>query len=192
MHMRLALTCTVLAVLATACGGQGSTKQASPGERPEGVTASSPTPSEPSGLAAARTRTGPVGNDAGALCAQGYAPAGISTRSFAFDGTVTDISPGTSNKPGKGQMDTVAVSFSVTEWWRGGSGFTATVDMPRPGTARHENDESPPAFQVGTRLLVAGEPRWGGAPLEDAIAWPCGFTRYYDERTAAEWRAATA
>ena len=48
-----------------------------------------------------------------------------------------------------------------------------------------------PAYQIGTRLLVSGTPRWGGAPLADPIAWGCGFTRYYSRATAAEWSTAT-
>ncbi len=51
----------------------------------------------------------------------------------------------------------------------------------------------PPAYEVGKPLLVSGEPRWGGAPLKDAIAWSCGgFTRYYEPSVAAEWRTATS
>jgi hypothetical protein len=40
--------------------------------------------------------------------------------------------------------------------------------------------ESPPSYAVGTRLLVSGE---------DQIVWACGFTRYFDEETAAAWRS---
>jgi hypothetical protein len=43
---------------------------------------------------------------------------------------------------------------------------------------------------MGSRLLVSGEPRWGGTPLEDPIAWGCGFTRYYDSGTAKSWKQA--
>lgn len=52
-------------------------------------------------------------------------------------------------------------------------------------------DSAVTAYGVGTRLLVSGGPRWGGPPLRDAIAWGCGFTRYYDPQTAADWAAAT-
>jgi hypothetical protein len=47
-----------------------------------------------------------------------------------------------------------------------------------------------PGYRIGTRLLVSGMPRWGGAPLADAIAWGCGFTRYYSPATAAAWATA--
>lgn len=51
-------------------------------------------------------------------------------------------------------------------------------------------DWSGPSYGLGTRLLVSGEPRWGGGALTDAMAWGCGFTRYYDKATADNWRAA--
>ena len=41
--------------------------------------------------------------------------------------------------------------------------------------------------ELGTRLLVSGEPRWGGDALDEPIAWPCGFTRPWTEEEAAEW-----
>ena len=44
----------------------------------------------------------------------------------------------------------------------------------------------------GVRLLVSGQPRWGGAPLDDPIAWPGGFTRLWDKGTADEWAATLA
>jgi hypothetical protein len=47
-----------------------------------------------------------------------------------------------------------------------------------------------PLYEEGTRMLISGEPRWGGQPLDDAIAWSCGFTSYYEVNVADEWRAA--
>lgn len=50
------------------------------------------------------------------------------------------------------------------------------------------SEDGPPSYGVGTRLLVSGEPRWGGTdPLRDAFAWGCGFTRYYDAQAATDW-----
>jgi hypothetical protein len=72
-----------------------------------------------------------------------------------------------------------------------GSGPTVTVDITPPQAGRSiDMSELVPAYGVGTRLLVSGAPRWGGSALTDAIAWGCGFTRYYDEATANSWRAA--
>lgn len=99
-------------------------------------------------------------------CVEAYSPTAVAGSSFAFDGTVTAIGPARSNRPGV-ELPLAGVTFRVNEWFRGGSGDT------------------------GTRLLVSGEPRWGGAALDAAIAWACGFTRYHDPHTAAEWAAAT-
>ena len=108
---------------------------------------------------------------------------------FAFDGVVTDVGPGLTDRPGSGGLDLVAVTFQVREWFAGGTGAEVTVDMQpplRPGQGR--SDDTVPAFAPGSRLLVSGSPRWGGAPLEDPIAWGCGFTRYHDQGTADAWR----
>lgn len=136
--------------------------------------------------------TTPPGGGSGvsASCIEGYSPAALAERAFAFDGTVTAIGPAGSNRPGVAPP-LASVTFRVNQWFRGGSGPTVTVDMDAPPTASSSSDSSVPAFTVGTRLLVSGEPRWGGAPLDAAIAWGCGFTRSYDFQTAAEWATAT-
>ncbi len=84
-----------------------------------------------------------------------------------------------------------AVTFQVHEWFKGGDANSAVVDMTQPSTTAKGIDETVPSYQVGTRLLVSGMPRWGGAPLDEAIARGCGFTRYYGPERAAEWAAAT-
>ena len=109
----------------------------------------------------------------------------VAGRAFAFDGTVTAIGPARTDREPDSQS--VGVRFEVNEWFAGGNTATVVVDMTRPDIVRVE--EMAPAYGVGTRLLVSGEPRWGGAPLDDPIAWGCGFTRYYDEATAGSWRA---
>ncbi len=167
-----------LAVLALAgCG-------ASDGARVAAEASASPSVPASQDAASVASRGEPLDTASAALCVATYSPAAVGERSFAFDGTVVDVADGTTNKPGKGDLDTVAVSFDVTEWFRGGSGPTVTVDMGRFG-----------ASAVGDRLLVSGEPRWGGAPLQDAIAWggECGgFTQTYNAAVAAEWRAAAS
>lgn len=114
------------------------------------------------------TRTGavPVSGEAG--CIQRYAASAVADRAFAFDGTVTDIG-------GAG------VTFDVHEWFVGDGPATYTVRMSGPTTSGMS--ESAPSYFVGTRMLVSGEQ--DGGP----IAWACGFTRYYDEETAAAWRS---
>ncbi|GAC1611214.1 MAG: hypothetical protein NVS3B26_22610 [Mycobacteriales bacterium] len=98
-------------------------------------------------------------------------------------GACCAIGPGGTNKSDKGQLDTAAVTFKGNEWFKGGASDTATVDLMSP-TSNMGGDHAP-AYEKGTRLLVSGEPRWGGPPLEDAIAWPCGgFTSYYERAVA--------
>jgi hypothetical protein len=135
------------------------------------------------------TPAGTLAGDAAAECVEAYSPEAIAGRAFAFDGTVTAIGPAGTNRPG-GELDLSAVTFRVHTWFRGGSGATVTVDMDSPGLLSSA-EPAVPAYGLGTRLLVSGEPRWGGAPLDAAIAWSCGFTRYHDAYTAAEWAAAT-
>lgn len=124
----------------------------------------------------------------GMSCVEDYSPAAVAGRAFAFDGTITAIGPGTTDRNGV-ELGYAGVTFSVNEWFAGGSGPTVQVDLASTqgdSIATMERVD----FEVGTRLLISGEPRWGGAPLDDAIAWGCGFSRYYDDATAARWRAA--
>jgi hypothetical protein len=68
-----------------------------------------------------------------------------------------------------------------------------TVDMPREAqtdATTETTDGTGPALAVGDRLLVSGEPRWGGAPTDAPIAWFCGFTRYYGDQLDRAWTAA--
>lgn len=123
---------------------------------------------------------------AAASCASEYSTTTLVGQAFAFDGTVTAIGPPQTNRDGGGVLPLVSASFEVHEWFRGGSGPTVTVDIAQPRYA----EDGPPSYAVGTRLLVSGQPRWGGAPLDDPIAWGCGFTRYYDPATESTWRTA--
>jgi len=67
--------------------------------------------------------------------------------------------------------------FDVREWFAGGDGGSVVVKMQRE-------------VVPGQRLLVSGEPLSGDDPLEDPIAWECGFTTEYSDSTAATWEAA--
>lgn len=53
-------------------------------------------------------------------------------------------------------LNLVAATFTVNQWYAGGSGSTATVDFTPP-EAGQSSDDSGPSFGVGTRLLVSGE-----------------------------------
>lgn len=136
---------------------------------------------------------GPLPDSGAERCRENYSDAeAIGRRAFAFDGTISRIDVA---EAASGPLAFASVTFEVNEWFSGGSDATVTVQMVPPTTQDlppTNSEDSPPLYGVGTRLLVSGEPRWGGAPLEDAIAWTCGFTRYYDASTAEQWRAAAS
>lgn len=136
--------------------------------------------------AAPIARTGPVAVGGPADCVERYSPAAVDGRGFAFDGTVVDVGAGVTDRPGKGQLNYLGVTFSIESWFVGGAGTTITIDMASPSPGSPLSDGASP-YKPGTRLLVSGESRWGEGVLRDGIAWECGFTRYYDEVTADAW-----
>lgn len=127
-----------------------------------------------------------------AICAGRYSPERLKQLPFAFDGTVTEVevrpvAPG----PVKiSRAARVQVTFQVTEWFKGDDGSPIQVSMavlgevPRPGG----NPYGLP-FKVGSRLLIAGDTTSGGS-IQLSRAWMCGFSRFYDDASAREWRAA--
>lgn len=117
------------------------------------------------------TGTGPLPGSQSGGCAEAY-PDTLAQRDFAFDGVVTAL---------RGDL----VTFEVREWFRGDGPPEYTIAVPVYGSSQMEPREAP--YSVGTRLLVSGEPRWGGAPLDDAVVWSCDFTRYWDQATYEEW-----
>ena len=136
------------------------------------------------------TGVGPLPDGGAASCVESYSPDAASGRSFAFDGTVTAIGPARTNRPGVA-LDLAGVTFRVHQWFRGGAGDSVTVDIAASGAAR-SGDEASPSYGLGTRLLVSREPKWDGAPLDNAIAWGCGFTRYYTSSEASQWAKASS
>ena len=134
------------------------------------VNGPSPAPHANAGGSQAAPTTGPLPGGANQSCAFGYSSRTLRQRDWAADATVTEI--------GRGR-GSVRVQLDVHTWYRGGSGDSLTVLLPSP---RSEVEDAPPAFQVGTRLLLSGA-RVG----EGWLPWSCGFTRYHDQRTAAQW-----
>lgn len=137
---------------------------------------------------------GPLPSNLSASCVEGYDLTALKDRAFAFDGTVshtTDMQPPTD---GSGALDGyLTVTFNVHQWFKGGDQGTVTLDMIGPminSVQQRRYSVQQMSYGVGTRLLVSGEPRFGGPPLQAAIGWPCGFTRYYDKDTAASWHQA--
>lgn len=106
---------------------------------------------------------------------------------LAFDGTVVAIGTTRPRIPGS-VGDLMPVTFIVTEWYRGGPGWTITADLPvTTGTSMLE---LPPPVEIGTRLLVSGDVRQDVPRYVSMRAGICGYTRYHDVGTADEWRAA--
>jgi hypothetical protein len=192
-HRRRTLTAAAAttAVLIAAVGAYRpyTTPQAQPPDTSASIAPTAPAVGPPAGAAPGD----PLGS-AAAQCAKPYSPETLAEQAFAFDGTVTGIGPGRTARDEDPPLDLRSVTFRVHTWFTGGAGTTAVVDMPPPTAGAGTDDvtsENGPAYQIGTRLLVSGMPRWGGAPLTDAIAWSCGFTRYYSPATAADWATAT-
>ncbi|CCG01182.1 hypothetical protein [Blastococcus saxobsidens] len=135
------------------------------------------------------SRTGPLADGGAASCVAEYSAAAVAERGFAFDGVVVAIGPSGTERSGSPGTELAGVTFAVQEWFSGGQGPTVTVDLPAPADGSGSSPVGQaPAYGVGSRLLVSGEDRWGAGPMADPIAWMCGFTRYYDEGTAAAWR----
>lgn len=118
--------------------------------------------------------------DSSAGCVDEYSSETLRDRAFAFDGTVSAIGGGASSDDLY-----IDVTFQVNEWFRGDGAEEVSVQLMPSGTTTSDGHVS---YDVGTRLLVSGEPRWGGDPLEKPVAWACGFTREHTESAAVEWR----
>jgi hypothetical protein len=120
-------------------------------------------------------------------CVQTYNRDTLIERSFAFDGTVDSIDLRTDPRLPEGENEVPWVTFEVNQWYRGGSAprIEMWIDSLNIETSAGTIKAEP-----GARLLVAGERRWGGDPLEDPIAWPCSFTQPWTPDAAAEWEAA--
>lgn len=123
-----------------------------------------------------------AGEDVRASCVEEFSLAGLRSRAFAFDGTVVEVMSEMDPQlpdDGSGRRPQPRARFEVSEWFAGGSDATVLVWLQRE-------------VSVGDRLLVSGEPRWGGAPLDDAIQWECGWTVAYTANDASAWREAVA
>lgn len=194
LRRRRAATGVGVALAVAAVIGVGAAWLPSPGggpasqvAAPESGTSSPQSPTAPE--RAAPPPVGPLPDGRVLRCVEEYRPGAVVRRGFAFDGEVVAIGPSVSGGMPAGQpQDLVGVTFAVNEWFRGGEGATVVVDMTAPLVPGEASTVSAPSYGLGTRLLVSGESRWGGGPLEEPIAWSCGFTRYYDAATAADWR----
>ncbi|MEV6271979.1 hypothetical protein AB0L64_32755 [Kribbella sp. NPDC051936] len=119
-------------------------------------------------------------------CAVVYSPAELKKRAFAFDGIVQKAV----RAPG-GTFPSYLLTFTVHEWFKpvGGSRTVTVRTATPPQGSGYDVSVDFPDYTVGSRLLIAGEPQWGGAdPLRDAYAFGCGFSRPYAPGDAATWR----
>ncbi|WP_040339553.1 hypothetical protein [Candidatus Blastococcus massiliensis] len=146
------------------------------------------TAAEWTAVAAGELPAGPLPTAEAASCPE-YSPALVAQQDFALDGTVTEIgAPRFGPEPAGSAPDTyLEVTFRVHGWYRGGTGETVSLHLENPYTQLPEG--SPDTYFVGTRLLVSGV----ASEIEGQglIGQGCGFTRYFDAQTAAEWAAAT-
>lgn len=100
-------------------------------------------------------------------CVEFYSLSTLPNRELAFDGTVSAINGN-------------EVTFTVNNWYRGGTESTATLDgNGLVGGAI--TSAGGPNLNIGERYLVAGD---GG------FVWSCGFTQPYEPSTAQQWRDA--
>jgi hypothetical protein len=112
-------------------------------------------------------------------CALEFSSDTLAARSWAFDGTLISV-----GEVGDSQMGNVpAATFEVNHWF-GGDAPGVTVQFDVDAISEFVTEVTP-----GTRLLVTGEPRWGGQPLDDAVAWGCGFTQPWTSTSAQQWSA---
>jgi hypothetical protein len=113
-----------------------------------------------------------------ASCAFEYDPSTLAQRSWAFDGTLVSLGSLEDSRLGR----VPSATFSVNHWYRGGGGDQVTVQFEMGPIS-----EFAPEVEVGARLLATGEPRWGGQPLDDPVAWGCGFTQPWSADAAESW-----
>lgn len=187
-HRRMATIAAVPLVLVAVVVGTQLASDPAPGRPIAATPNASPSSQQPVVPGASQ---GPGSSISSFSCVEPYDLTSLKGRDFAFDGTVSGIA---AIQPPQAETDAragyLAVAFIVHEWFRGGDQATVSVDM-LPGSMQGVTSFPAGAnFGVGTRLLVSGEPRFGGGPLQAPVAWPCGFTRQFDQVTAVAWRQA--
>lgn len=191
--MRRGLTGACLGVLAmvSACAGDGTASNTGEASREAEVRVLDGSSRDGSQNPTA-DRRGPLPDGGAASCVESYDPKAVTGRAFAFDGVVVAVGDSVSDRGDEADLGLPGVTFEVREWFSGGRGGTVTVDVQPPTTGSNDPSDPGYAYGVGSRLLVSGEGRWGGSPLESPIAWGCGFSRYYGPETATAWRDALA
>lgn len=122
-------------------------------------------------------------------CRLAESAADVAKLPASFDGTVSKIGLASDGADAISARY-VGVTFTVNEWFRGGPGQIITVRMAAPLAPTEVVGDPGPSYGIGTRLLLSGAPDEELPGPEGISAWGCGYTRYYDEETAAAWRSA--
>ena len=186
---RFIVICLALLAPLAACGEENRARASTrPAQQQSAIRAASDDePDARQNFTAGRTGALPEGM---ARCVESYNPQAVTGRAFAFDGVVVDIGASVLDRGHEGDLNAPGVTFKVREWFSGGSADTVTIDVQVPNTEFADPSDLGYSFGIGSRLLVSG--RWGGSPLDDPIAWGCGFSRYHDPETARAWHDAFA
>ena len=114
-------------------------------------------------------KSGAVTSGQSLSCVAAYSPEELAQRDWAADVTVTGI---------KLAGPDAEVTLRVDRWFHGGATDELMASMSSPWV----EEDQPPAYGIGTRLLVSGSNEGG-----HYRGWPCGFSRYYSQKTAAAW-----
>ena len=133
------------------------------------------------------------GHDAAASCV-GSPEEGdwLKKQAFAFDGTVLTVEEPAAALPEHLRELHTVVTFKVTNWYKGGDGSTVRALVPGPADPSRATWNSYSGyglpFHLGDRMLVSGQ-IFGNVPasLVNWVAWSCGFTGLYDDKTARQW-----
>jgi hypothetical protein len=120
----------------------------------------------------------PVAVSSSGSCVAEPTESTLSQRSWAFDGTVESI--GVTHDSRLGSVP--SATFSVHRWFKGGHDEKVTLQYEAGSIS-----EFVPATGPGVRMLVAGDPRWGGQPLDDPVAWGCGFSLPWTDAAERAW-----
>ena len=114
-----------------------------------------------------------VGKASAASCVEQFSVKSLAKRSWAFDGTVTDVVPPRDEDSEEPEDIVTHVIFRVNRWFTGGQGetFTAlTYDSPGSVSSAEGVDTA-----IGARILASGEDRY---------LWACGFSKVYTSKNA--------
>jgi hypothetical protein len=106
-----------------------------------------------------------------AMCVESYDTKSLAKREYAFDGTVTEVEPGSSGE----NPEPDRVTFKVNSWFKGGEGTDA---MRHSHGFQGTTSAGGEPRSVGDRLLVSGDA---------GFVWECGFTRPHTAEAASEW-----